>query len=196
MKAGYRILIKKLLVGLLFYILLISSGLLQSVLSRMNNSHERENYILDTLSNNSRNRFGAVQRKRWMAGEAAECEETPKHLLGKLSIANESPDLKITELVNSEVQDGSYEPARCKSRYRVAIIVPLRGREQNLRRMLSHMHPIWRRQEFSYTVFVITQAGWDTFNKAKLMNAGFKEANLRKLICINFDSSNNAPGVI
>lgn len=71
---------------------------------------------------------------------------------------------------------GSYKPP-CKTRHRVAIIIPLRNRDMHLRRLLAHMHRIWKRQLIDYTVYAVTQSGTEHFNRGKLMNIGFAEAN-------------------
>lgn len=39
------------------------------------------------------------------------------------------------------------------------------------------MHPVLQRQQLDYQIFVIEQAGDDDFNRAALMNVGYKEAS-------------------
>lgn len=172
-----RFALKRIVCAALVCKFLLSSGILDEVLSYLNNIHSAQDFVLDSLTDGRDGAFGGASRKRLLESLNPEtCADVPKRLVGKVSHAKDPPDMRITELVNNEVKDGSYQPGDCKSHCRVAIIVPIRGREENLRHMLAHMHPIWQRQELSYTVFTITQAGTRTFNKAKLMNAGFKEA--------------------
>ncbi|XP_077966947.1 beta-1,4-galactosyltransferase 4-like isoform X1 [Styela clava] len=82
---------------------------------------------------------------------------------------------------------GKYAPKHCRPRFKLAIIIPLRGRIRQLRVLLAHMHPIWQRQQLDYTVYVMWQSGKHLFNKAKIMNAGFLEASKdRKYDCYVF----------
>jgi beta-1,4-galactosyltransferase 1 len=58
----------------------------------------------------------------------------------------------------------------------VAILVPFRNRELQLRVFLSHLHPFLQKQFVDYTIFVVEQAGNDTYNKGALFNIGYLEA--------------------
>ncbi|XP_074646690.1 beta-1,4-N-acetylgalactosaminyltransferase bre-4-like [Tubulanus polymorphus] len=72
--------------------------------------------------------------------------------------------------------DGHGRPNHCVADHRVAIIVPYRNRELNLRTFLNHMHPFLLRQPIDYRIFVIEQNGTLSFNRGMLMNIGFTEA--------------------
>ena len=107
------------------------------------------------------------------------CPETPPHLLGKLELEDESKVVNMYDLVSNYTwvnEGGRYHPAGCAPRYKVAIIVPHRSRERHLRQFLKAIHPIMKRQQADYGVFVIHQYGNEIFNKAKLLNIGFREA--------------------
>jgi hypothetical protein len=54
---------------------------------------------------------------------------------------------------------GRNRPRSCASRHKVAIIIPLRDREQHLRQFLRHMHPFLIKQQLDYTIFVVEQTG-------------------------------------
>lgn len=106
------------------------------------------------------------------------CPEVPPTLVGRLkvelkasfdmeSIIKRNPDVKL---------GGIYSPSYCKSRHRVAIIVPYRDRLEHLSSLLSYLHPMLQRQLIEYRIYVVEQYGNDTFNKGVLMNAGVKEA--------------------
>ena len=56
------------------------------------------------------------------------------------------------------------------------MIIPIRNRENQLKILLRHMHPVLHRQNLSYQMFVIEHFGDDQFNKGSLLNIGFKEA--------------------
>ncbi|RMB88247.1 hypothetical protein DUI87_35359 [Hirundo rustica rustica] len=67
-------------------------------------------------------------------------------------------------------------PPRCEARSRTAVIVPHRNREGHLRHLLYYLHPFLQRQQLHYGIYVVHQAGNSTFNRAKLLNVGVKEA--------------------
>ena len=46
-----------------------------------------------------------------------------------------------------------------------------------LRLLLHYLHPILRRQNLEYGIFVINQARYGHFSKGKLLNIGFKEVS-------------------
>ncbi|XP_061842457.1 beta-1,4-galactosyltransferase 4-like isoform X2 [Nerophis lumbriciformis] len=70
---------------------------------------------------------------------------------------------------------GHYRPHDCRARHRTAIIIPYRNRERHLKYLLYNLHPFLQRQQLDYRIYIINQAGNYTFNKARLMNAGFWE---------------------
>ncbi|XP_039253012.2 beta-1,4-galactosyltransferase 4-like [Styela clava] len=119
------------------------------------------------------------------------CPEYPPYLQGELGMPDywrkDPPTLREMAKKYPNHKDATNKPFDCKARYRVAIIIPLRGREIQLRGLLSHMLPVWKRQQLDYTVYTITQAGNQLFNRAKLMNVGFSEAiKERKYDCFVF----------
>nr|CAH7723453.1 unnamed protein product [Callosobruchus chinensis] len=71
---------------------------------------------------------------------------------------------------------GSWRPPNCRPPKRVAIIVPFRCRGEHLLLFLQHMHPFFKRQMLDYTIFIVEQDGDGPFNRAMLMNIGYKEA--------------------
>lgn len=71
---------------------------------------------------------------------------------------------------------GRYRPPNCQARHRTAIIIPHRNREHHLKFLLYYLHPFLQRQQLEYGIYIIQQQGDYTFNRAKLMNVGFREA--------------------
>lgn len=71
---------------------------------------------------------------------------------------------------------GHYVPTECQTNNRVAIIIPYRSRAKQLLLFLQHMHPFLKKQQVEYMIFVIEQNGNEPFNRAMLMNVGFREA--------------------
>ena len=67
-------------------------------------------------------------------------------------------------------------PKECKARFKVAIIVPYRNRETNLKIFLRHMHPFLIKQQLDYGIYLIEPIQNITFNRGLLMNIGFLES--------------------
>jgi hypothetical protein len=82
-------------------------------------------------------------------------------------------------IYNSELQfvryGGWWSPANCNEKQMVAIVIPFRAREEHLAVLLRHLHPILKRQQLHYRIFVVEQDKKYKFNKGKLINAGFLE---------------------
>ena len=107
------------------------------------------------------------------------CPETPPSLKGKLELEEENENVDMFELVRNYSwvnEGGRYHPTECAPRQKVAIIVPHRSRERHLRQFLKAIHPIMKRQQADYGVFVVHQYGNEIFNKAMLLNIGYVEA--------------------
>ncbi|XP_052098692.1 beta-1,4-N-acetylgalactosaminyltransferase bre-4-like [Mytilus californianus] len=71
---------------------------------------------------------------------------------------------------------GRSKPSHCCPRHSVAIIVPYRNRNRQLRTFLYNIHPMLHRQELDYGIYVVEQGGNSKFNRAMLMNIGFVKA--------------------
>uniref|UniRef100_H2ZY94 N-acetyllactosamine synthase n=1 Tax=Latimeria chalumnae TaxID=7897 RepID=H2ZY94_LATCH len=74
------------------------------------------------------------------------------------------------------LEGGKYRPPDCQSTHWTAVIIPHRSREIHLKYLLYYLHPFLQRQQLNYGIYIIHQAGDYTFNRAKLLNVGFKEA--------------------
>lgn len=56
-----------------------------------------------------------------------ECPEMPPNLVGHIKVIMESPSMKELEKKYSDLKAGGHgQPAECRSRHRVAIIIPYR----------------------------------------------------------------------
>lgn len=87
------------------------------------------------------------------------------------------PTIQELELRFSWLKPGGHwSPDFCKAQKKVAIIVPFRCRGEHLLLFMQHMHPFLKRQQIDYRMFVVEQDGDGAFNRAMLMNIGFKEA--------------------
>lgn len=106
------------------------------------------------------------------------CPENPPGLVGRLLIEFSSQmTMERVQKENPNVTEGGrYTPPDCRPRWKVAIIIPFRHRENHLKYWLHYLHPILRRQKIDYGIYIINQLGEDTFNRAKLLNVGYTEA--------------------
>ncbi|KAJ7307388.1 hypothetical protein JRQ81_009403 [Phrynocephalus forsythii] len=106
------------------------------------------------------------------------CPERSPYLIGPLTVSfSQVPTLEQIREKNPVVSlGGRYHPAACEPRSRTAIIIPHRNRETHLRHLLYYLHPFLQRQQLQYGIYVVHQAGNATFNRAKLLNVGVKEA--------------------
>ncbi|NP_001153916.1 beta-1,4-galactosyltransferase 2 [Oryzias latipes] len=106
------------------------------------------------------------------------CPENPPGLVGRLLIEFSSQmTMERVQKENPNVTEGGrYSPPDCRPRWKVAIIIPFRHRENHLKYWLHYLHPILRRQKIDYGIYIINQLGEDTFNRAKLLNIGYMEA--------------------
>jgi hypothetical protein len=50
---------------------------------------------------------------------------------------------------------GHWSPPHCTSRYRVALIIPYRNRDMQLRIFLNFMHSFLQKQQLDYQIFLI-----------------------------------------
>ncbi|XP_072284485.1 beta-1,4-galactosyltransferase 3 [Pyxicephalus adspersus] len=106
------------------------------------------------------------------------CPEKSPYLVGPITVKfSQVPTMrKIQEKNRLVVRGGIYRPPNCESRHRTAIIIPHRNRETHLRHLLYYLHPFLQRQQLHYGIYIIHQAGNVTFNRAKLLNVGVREA--------------------
>ena len=108
--------------------------------------------------------------------ETSMCETSD--LVGPLLVQKDKVSfewLKENDL-NFVQQGGWWSPEGCISRNQVAIVIPYRQREEHLSILLRQLHPILRRQNLHYRIFVIEQDDSYNFNRGKLMNVGYQEA--------------------
>jgi beta-1,4-galactosyltransferase 1 len=57
---------------------------------------------------------------------------------------------------NSSIKlGGHWSPSYCTARHRVAIIIPYRNRDMQLRIFLNFMHPFLQKQQLDYQIFLV-----------------------------------------
>ncbi|XP_025837074.1 beta-1,4-N-acetylgalactosaminyltransferase bre-4 [Agrilus planipennis] len=131
-------------------------------------SHSNSNPILDLRESVEKNN----------SSELPPCPDPPPNLQGRIKVRTKNAPLpRILESRLSWLKlGGHWSPTTCKPPNKVAIVVPYRCRGEHLLLFLQHMHPFLKRQLLDYTIFVVEQNGSQVFNRAMLMNIGFKEA--------------------
>ena len=106
------------------------------------------------------------------------CSFIPNHLVGRLKVLLEDKSWEDIEKDLVQIEEGGeYSPATCNPKDSVAIIIPFRNRDSQLRIFLNYIHPILMRQNIHYRIFVLSQEDNKTFNRAMLFNVGFAEAS-------------------
>ncbi|KAG8593981.1 hypothetical protein GDO81_001020 [Engystomops pustulosus] len=81
------------------------------------------------------------------------------------------------EFKNERMSFGGHnKPENCIALQKIAIVIPFRNRESHLKIWLHNMHPFLQKQQADYGIYVIEQHGNLPFNRAKLLNIGYKEA--------------------
>ena len=109
------------------------------------------------------------------------CAKRGEKLVGPLFVDQEIPDENEEKGLSVEFggtveKGGWWAPTNCQPRVKVAIIIPYRKREKQLRIFLKHMHPFLQRQRLYYRIIVVEQLKDSPFNRAALFNVGFVEA--------------------
>ncbi len=73
---------------------------------------------------------------------------------------NDTLDMLIDSLNSTAVLAGGHgQPETCRARHKVAVIIPYRDRELHLVKLLAHLHPILKRQQLDYRIYVVEQVG-------------------------------------
>ena len=114
------------------------------------------------------------------------CPNSPADLKERVPILKEFNETLVQSLpeTHSILPGGFYHPQYCLSTMTTNIIVPLRGRETQLKLFLQHMHQFLPAQLINYQIFVIEQEDEFAFNRGKLMNIGYVESlNLNPSAC-------------
>ncbi|XP_061836178.1 beta-1,4-galactosyltransferase 3 [Nerophis lumbriciformis] len=107
-----------------------------------------------------------------------DCQVISPLLVGPVSVHFSSP-LTLEEIRQKNplvLPGGRYGPPDCEPRHHTAIVVPYRNRQTHLRALLYHLHPFLQRQQIHYSIYIVQQWGNSTFNRAKLLNVGVREA--------------------
>lgn len=88
---------------------------------------------------------------------------------------------------------GIWMPKDCQSLSKLALIIPYRDREEHLMLCLYHLLLILQFQQIQFQIFIVEQIGNGTFNKGRLMNAGFQVAERAGADCVCFHDVDLVP---
>ncbi|KAL8575362.1 hypothetical protein ACOMHN_048655 [Nucella lapillus] len=139
--------------------------------------------------------FGKIVKPRanitapWKKGNnSTPCPLVPPNLVGRMTTYKQAPSWTEIAGLNPGLEPGGhYQPAECKARHRVAIIIPYRNREEHLRVLLHNLHPMLKRQQLDYFILVVELEQPTTFNRGMLLNIGAVEAlGLWDVQCVIF----------
>lgn len=80
----------------------------------------------------------------------------------------ETHEIPTLDEINLEVTNvkrgGWYRPSNCKSRQNIAVVIPYRDRDTNLRLLLRYLHPLLQRQARSYRIVLVEQVNFNLFH--------------------------------
>ncbi|KAF9424594.1 hypothetical protein HW555_000405 [Spodoptera exigua] len=114
------------------------------------------------------------------------CPEIPPNLDINTPTNSPGPEFGRSHDTKNFIEDkiidvlpgGIYQPQNCKSLQSVAVIIAYRGCKGYLNIFMEVLHPFLIKQQLDYQVFVVEQSNkTQPFNRGKLLNVGFAEAN-------------------
>ncbi|KAK2192835.1 hypothetical protein NP493_21g00003 [Ridgeia piscesae] len=121
-------------------------------------------------------------RKEWfnqhVESRLENCPSVPPKLSGPIPVNTVERNWTAISRENSNVEPGGlWRPRDCMARHHVAIVVPYRDREWQLKVFVGHMHKFLEKQQLNYGIYIVEEALPTRFNRAMLMNIGYAEAS-------------------
>ncbi len=107
------------------------------------------------------------------------CPLIPPNLGKRINVnVTEMPIKEIESfLKNISINLGGFSsPKECSSNAKVALVIPYRNRDHNLKIFLKHIHPFLSKQQLDYGIYLVEPLPNLEFNRGLLMNIGFLEA--------------------
>jgi hypothetical protein len=134
-------------------------------ISKITNQHNNLTIFLTNSTLNSKiklatNNSNELSNKTNLAVTLEECPLIPPNLGTRIEINkteyNEEQIEQQSYIKNLNIELGGFwQPKTCKSRYRVAIVIPYRDRLKNLQLFLNHMHPFLSKQQLEYGIYLV-----------------------------------------
>uniref|UniRef100_A0A1I8HZA8 Glyco_transf_7N domain-containing protein n=1 Tax=Macrostomum lignano TaxID=282301 RepID=A0A1I8HZA8_9PLAT len=129
----------------------------------------------------------------------------PNNTANNLSACRRPPDKNLAHLLNQPTSSfpfarptyrgGFWSPRSCwPPLSKTAVLVPYRNRSENLDKFVPYMQTLLQQQNIAYGIFVIEQANTKLFNRAKLLNVGFRVAQqFAKFDCFVLHDADKVP---
>lgn len=124
-----------------------------------------------------------VKKKEYIYKYPQQCKAYPNDFIKDLNENSRSYEQIEQELSFLNITEGGVSFSRKKTLDKLAIIVPYRDREKNLKIFLHYMHLYLSVKDLTYQIFLIEPTEESIFNRGLLLNLGYLEA----LKEINFD---------
>lgn len=81
-------------------------------------------------------------------------------LVGHINVSSDPLNLtpaEVLKLSSPLSPDGGWQPQNCISKHTVGVIIPYRDRKSHLLQLLYYLHPMLKRQQLNYKIFVVEQ---------------------------------------
>ncbi len=99
-----------------------------------------------------------------------------------------------SNLESIQLKKGGQKFSSRENSVEIAIIIPYRNRERNLKLFLEYMHQFLNDQNANYGIYLVEPVGNLKFNRAILLNIGYTEAKKdRKWNCYIFHDIDMLP---
>ncbi|XP_049952006.1 beta-1,4-galactosyltransferase 7-like isoform X2 [Schistocerca serialis cubense] len=85
------------------------------------------------------------------------------------------PDKKLSSLNERKIKEKTYREGGDEGKHTLAVLVPFRDRFDELLEFVPHMHKFLKKQNINHHIFVLNQIDNYRFNRAALINVGFRE---------------------
>ncbi|XP_049809933.1 beta-1,4-galactosyltransferase 7 [Schistocerca nitens] len=84
-------------------------------------------------------------------------------------------DKQSSDLTERKTEEQTYQTEGDEAKHKLAVLVPFRDRFDELLEFAPHMHKFLKRQNINHQIFVLNQIDSYRFNRAALINVGFRE---------------------
>ncbi|XP_049776475.1 beta-1,4-galactosyltransferase 7-like [Schistocerca cancellata] len=84
-------------------------------------------------------------------------------------------DKKLSGLNERKIKEKAYQKEYDEGKHKLAVLVPFRDRFDELLEFVPHMHKFLKKQNVNHHIFVLNQIDSYRFNRAALINVGFRE---------------------
>ncbi|XP_076079131.1 beta-1,4-galactosyltransferase 4-like isoform X3 [Mytilus galloprovincialis] len=104
------------------------------------------------------------------------CTWPPLNLQGRTPLNRTDIPIEKLDKKYTFMADGHYKPKNCTAYQKIAIVVPYRDRQLQLRIFLNNVIPRIHRQQLEFGIYIVEQTAGSLFNRGMLSNIGFVQA--------------------